>query len=147
MARSEVSYTYDADTAFRAPGSAALTATGEVGTFTLDKLANAREGSQKNKLGAERYAIVLVVSAIDTVEGTETYTFDVEVTDVGGGNGAEVVSFAVDAVGQWVYILDANTIEKLSAAATGRGELALNLTVGGTATTESITLAAWVAPA
>ena len=51
MARSEVNYTYDADTAFRAPGSAAVTATGEIGTFALDKMV-IHHGEQKEWAGA-----------------------------------------------------------------------------------------------
>lgn len=141
MARSEVNYIYEADTAFRGPGEAALTASGEVGTFALDKMVNAREGDQKNKLGAEGYVIVIAVEALDTADTDETYVFDVEVQAAGGGSAVTAVTFPVVGTGQHVIGLDAHTLEKLSA---DREELALNLTVGGT--TPSITFAAWVAP-
>ena len=140
MARSEVNYTYDADTAFRAPGSAAVTATGEIGTFALDKMVNASEGDQKNKLGAEFYDVVIVVTALDTAQADETYTFDVEVTAAGGGNAVTAGALAVVGTGQYVIKLDGHTLEKLSA---DREELALNLTVAGTTT--SVEFAAWVA--
>lgn len=145
MARSEVSYTYDADTAFRAPGSAAVTATGEIGTLDLDKMVNARSGDQKNKLGAEFYDVVIVVEASDDGDGDETYTFDVEVTGDGGSPAATAGALAVPAgvVGQYVIKLDGHTLEKLSPASNGRVELALNLTVAGT--TPSITFSAWLA--
>lgn len=140
MARSEVSYIYDADTAFRAPGSAAVVASGEIGTFALDKMVNAREGDQKNKLGAEFYDIVIAVSDVDFADTDETYSFDVEIQAAGGGSAVVAGAIGVVGTGQYVLKLDGHTLEKLSA---DREELALNLTVGGT--TPSITFAAWVA--
>lgn len=145
MARSEVSYTYDADTAFRAPGSAAVTATGEIGTFTLDKMVNARSGDQKNKLGAEFYDVVIAVETSAAGGADEVYTFDVEIT--GGSQSLNAATAGALAVprgvpGQYVIKLDGHTLEKLSGAA-DRVELALNLTVAGVA--PSITFSAWVA--
>jgi hypothetical protein len=141
MARSEVSYTYDADTAFRAPGLAGVTASGEIGVVALDAMVNAREGDQKNKLGGEFYDVVIAVEA--SVAGTAaTYTFDVEIQDVGGGNAATAGALEVPATvpGQYVIKLDGHTLEKLNAT---RGELALNLTLGGTG--GDITFSAWLA--
>lgn len=144
MARSEVSYTYDADTAFRAPGSAAVTASAEIGTVALDKMANARSGDQKNKLGAEFYDVVIVVESSDAADTDETYTFNVEIQGTGGANAAVAGALAVPAgvAGQYVIKLDGHTLEKLSGAA-DRVELALNLAVTGT--TPSITFGAWLA--
>ena len=143
MARSEVNYIYEADTAFRAPGLAALAASGEVGTYALDKLVNAREGEQKNKLGAEGYVIVLAVEAAADAGADEVYTFDVEVQATGGGSAVTAATFSVPrgVTGQYVIGLDAHTLEKLSS---DHEELALNLTVAGVA--PAITFAAWVAP-
>ena len=141
MARSEVNYIYEADTAFRGPGESALTASGEVGTFALDKMVNARSGDQKNKLGAEGYAIVIAVEDINLADADETYVFDIEVQAAGGVNAVTAATFPVVSTGQHVISLDAHTLEKLSV---DREELSLNLTVGGT--TPSITFAAWVAP-
>jgi len=140
MARSEVNYTYDADTAFQAPGSAPVIASGEIGTVALDKMVNAREGDQKNKLGAEFYDVVIVVTDLDVAEADETYVFDVEIQAAGGGNAVVAGSVAVVGTGQYVIKLDGHTMEKLSA---DREELALNLTVGGT--TPSATFGAWLA--
>jgi len=142
MARSEVSYTYDADLDFRAPGSAAVTATAEIGTLALDKMSNARSGDQKNKLGAEGYAVVIVVEALDLADADETYTFNVEVTGGGGSPAATAGALAVVGTGQYVIKLDGHTLEKISAAA-DRDELALNLVVAGTS--PSITFSAWLA--
>lgn len=142
MATSEVNYIYDADSAFRGPGLAAVTASGEIGTLALDKLVNVRDSDQRNTLGAESYALVIAVSALDLADADETYVFDVEVQAAGGGNAVTAVTFPVVAAGKSVITLDADTLEKLSA---DREELALNLTVGGT--TPSITFAAWIAPA
>ena len=114
MARSNVNYIYDAATPFRAPGSAPVTATADY-AVALDKMVNVRPGSQKNKLGAEGYKVVIVVNALDTADGDETYTFSVNAgvdpahaTVVAGG-------FAVVGTGQHVIELDAATIEALDA--------------------------------
>lgn len=143
MARSEVSYTYESDLAFRAPGLAAVAATGEIGVVALDKMANVRPSSQNNKLGAEGYDLVIVVES--SVVGTAaTYTFNVEVQGAAGANPAVAAALEVPATvaGQFVIKLDAATLEKLSAAA-DRVELALNLTLGGTG--GSIVFSAWLA--
>lgn len=144
MARSEVSYTYDADTAFRAPGTAAVTATGEIGTVALDKMVNARSGDQKNKLGAEFYDVVIAVESSDDAGADEVYTFDVEVQGAAGANAIQAGALAAPrgVAGQYVIKLDGHTLEKLSGAA-DRVELALNLTVAGVA--PSITFSAWLA--
>jgi len=140
MARSEVSYTYDADTAFRAPGSAAVAASGNVGEFALDKMVNAREGDQKNKLGAEGYAIVIAVENAVTAVGDETYQFDAVVGPAGLASSVLAGATAVVGSGQYVIPVDAHTLEKLSA---DREALGLNVTVGGDA--PSVTFSAWVA--
>lgn len=140
MARSEVSYTYDADLAFRTPGSAAVTATASVGEIALDKLVNAREGDQKNKLGAEMYDIVIAISALDTADADETYQFDAVVGPAGLAGAVTAGSVSAVGDGQYVIKLDGHTLEKLSA---DRESIGLNLTVGGT--TPSVTFSAWLA--
>lgn len=144
MARSEVSYTYDADTAFRAPGSVAVTATGEIGVVALDKMVNAREGDQKNKLGAEYYDIVIAVETSAAAGADEVYTFDVEVQGTAGANAVQAGAVATPrgVPGQYVIKLDGHTLEKLSGTA-DRVELALNLTVAGVA--PSVSFSAWLA--
>lgn len=154
MARSEVNYNYEADLAFRAPGSAAVTASAVIdasaATYgdatgldlaTIEKLVNVRPSSQSDKLAAEKYAVVIVVSALDTADTDETYTFNVYVgADGDGASGTKVGSIAVTATGQHVILLDTHTIENMDA---DREELALQAVLAGT--TPSITFSAWLA--
>lgn len=133
MARSEVNYIYDAAAAFRAPGLAALTADATVGTFALDKLVNVRPSSQRGKLGAEGYKVVIVVESAETSATDEVYTFNAVV------DGAAVGSLTVTGTGQYVLALDAASIEKASAT---HVTLSLNLDVTGLA--PSIKFSAWV---
>jgi hypothetical protein len=139
MARSEVNFIYDAANAFRAPAQAAVVASGVIGTKALDKLVNVRPSSQRNKLGAESYKVVLVVESIVTggVVG-ETYTFRLDSGAEGAATTA-IQSIVVAAPGQYVMEIDAATLEKLDAA---HEVLELNLTVAGTA--PSIRFAAWL---
>lgn len=160
MARSAVYYTYDNDTAFAAPGSPAVTASAVVdaaalagGAFatatgldlgSLDKLSNAREGDQKNKLGAQGYDIAVVVSDAAIGGADEVYTFNVYVGAAGDGNGGTLVGSVTMPAGtatpgQYVVSLDAATIENLDA---DREEIALEIVVAGVA--PSITFSAWL---
>lgn len=140
MARSEVNHIYDAANAFRAPGLAPLTTTGVVGAaLPLDKLVNVRPSSQRNKLGAESYKVVLVVESLTTGGGVaETYTFRLD-TGAAGSATTAVASVVVDEAGQYVMEIDSATLEKLDA---DHEVLELNLTVAGTA--PSIRFAAWL---
>lgn len=138
MARSEVNKLYDAETAFRAPASVAITATAVIGELALDKMVATR-GDQKDKLGAQGYEVVLAVSALETGNGDEVYTFDVQV-GAAGAAATVVGTLIVDAVGQFVIALDAATIEKLDA---DHEAIELNLTVAGVVA-PSITFAAWL---
>lgn len=139
MARSEVNYIYDAANAFRAPALAAVTASGVIGTKSLDKLVNVRPSSQRNKLGAEGYKIVVVVESLVTGGATpETYTFRVD-TGAAGATTTAIATLVVNAAGQYVISLDAATIERLDA---NHEVLELNLTVAGTG--PSIRFAAWL---
>lgn len=133
MARSEVNYIYDAANAFRAPALAALTADATVGTLPLDKMVNVRPGSQRNKLGAEGYDIVIVVEALDRTTGDETYTFTAVVDAVVVG------TVLVATTGQYVLCLDAASIEKVAAT---HAAIALVLDVAGT--TPSVKFSAWM---
>lgn len=160
MARSEVNYTYEADLALAVPGTVLTasaapidasvlgssdnnqfkTATG-IDLENLDKMVNAREGDQKNKLGGEFYDVVIAVQALDLADLDETYQFNVYVGAAGAGVGGVLAgATAVVAPGQYVVKMDAHTIEKLSA---DREEIAVEAVLGGT--TPSITFAAWLA--
>ncbi len=138
--RSIVNRIYEADLAFRAPGSVAVTAGAVIGSpIKLDKMAAMRTGAQRNKLASQSYEIVVVVSALDRTTGDETYTFTVE---TGGASPAVKVAelTGITKAGQYVITIDAATIEALDATHT---HIELNLAVAGT--TPSITFAAWLA--
>lgn len=137
MARSEVNYIYDAENAFRAPGQAAITASATVGTLPLDKLVNVRPSSQRNKLGAESYKIVVVVET--AAGGDSTYALDVAVGAEGAGDTTVVGSITVGEAGQYVVEVDAHTIEKMDP---DHAEMALVATLGGTS--PSLTFSAWL---
>ena len=139
MATSKVTYIYDADNSFRAPGSIAVTSTAIVGELALDKLTGAR-GDMRDKLGAQTYDVVITISANPT--GTdETYVFDVQ-TGAVGSPAIKVGEFAVPrgTTGQVVMKLDAATIEALDP--TDHAVLELNVTIAGSA--PSLTFAAWL---
>ncbi len=139
MATSKVTYIYDDDNSFQAPGVAGDNTTKIVGVLPLDKLTGAR-GDMRNKLGAQTYAIVIAVSASDDGDADETYVFDAQVGAVGSPS-TKVGEFAVPrgSVGQFVMMLDANTIEALDA---DHAEIELNVTIGGA--TPLITFGAWL---
>jgi len=138
MANSTVTKIYESDLAFRAPGSAAVTTSGAVGTLAMDKLDKVRPSDQRNKLGAEGYEIVIVVSELDLADGDETYVFTAEV-GAEGGAATKVGEISVVGVGQYILKLDAQSIENVDA---DREEMELNLAVSGT--TPSITFTAWM---
>ncbi len=144
MAKSAITYLYDAGTSFRAPGSVAITADGAtvVGVLPLDKLDKSR-GDQRDKLGAQAYAVVIAISDMDTGDGDEVYTFGVEVGDTGAAATVVGSVLVTGLSGQVVILLDAETIEKLDA---DHAEIELNLVIDdGGANTASITFAAWLA--
>lgn len=139
MARSEVNNIYDAANAFRAPGLAAVTASGVIGTLPLDKMVNVRPSSQRDQLGASHYKVVIVVESLATGGATaETYTFRLD-TGAAGSTPTAVESVAVTEAGQYVMLIDADTLAKIDA---NHAVLELNLTVAGTA--PSIRFAAWL---
>lgn len=138
MATSKVTYIYDDDNSFSAPGSAPVTSTEIVGVLPLDKLTGAR-GDMRDKLGAQTYAVVIAISACP-VGTDETYVFDVQIGAV-GSPATKVGEFAVirGSTGQFVMMLDANTLEALDA---DHAEIELNVTIAGSAPT--ITFGAWL---
>lgn len=141
MARSEVNYIYDAETAFRAPGSAAVEAAGAIGAVALDKMDKVRPGDRRNQLGAQGYKLVIVVESVAT-PGAEEYKFSVEVGATGAAATVVAGPLNLTATGQYVIELDAATIEKLDA---DHEEIELNLAFADTPTTnESITFSAWL---
>ncbi len=75
MAHSRSNYILDADTLFRATGSAPITANGDTDSLAvaLDKLTGAR-GDQRDKLGAIEYRAIINVEAL-TLDLVATVTF------------------------------------------------------------------------
>ena len=140
MARSEVNHIYDAANAFRAPGLAAVTASGVIGNeLALDKMVNVRPSSQRGELGASKYKVVIAVESLATGGATaETYTFRLD-TGAAGAADTAVESVAVTEAGQYVMLIDADTLAKIDP---DHEVLELNLTVAGTA--PSIRFAAWL---
>jgi hypothetical protein len=144
MARSAVNYIYDSDLSFRDPSAVAITANGAtlVGAIPLDKLDKAR-GDQRDKLGAQSYAVVITISAMDTADGDETYTFSVQIGATGAAAQLVATLPVTSSTGQWVILLDAETLEKQDS---DHAEIELNLTIDdGVANTASITFGAWLA--
>jgi hypothetical protein len=141
MARSEVNYIYDAETAFRAPGSGALEAAGAVGAVALDKMDKVRPGDRRGQLGAQGYKVVVVVENA-AAAGAEEYNFSVKVGAKGAANTTVAGPINVTKSGQYVFELDAATIEKLDA---DHEEIALDVGFIGVPTgNESITFSAWL---
>lgn len=139
MASSEVNHIYDAANAFRAPGLAAVTASGVIGSVALDKMVNVRPSSQRGELGASKYKVVIAVESLATGGATaETYTFSLD-TGAAGAAATAVESVAVTEAGQYVMLIDADTLAKIDP---DHEVLELNLTVAGTA--PSIRFAAWL---
>lgn len=139
MARSEVNHIYDAANAFRAPGLAAVTASGVIGSVALDKMVNVRPSSQRGELGASKYKVVIAVESLATGGATaETYTFRLD-TGAAGAAATAVESVNVTEAGQYVMLIDADTLAKIDE---DHEVLELNLTVAGTA--PSIRFAAWL---
>lgn len=134
---SAINFIYDADNAFRAPGQAAITATTADMRLPLDKLDKVR-GARRNELGAQTYRAVIAVEEVDGVNGDETYAFAVNV-GAAGATATKVGEITVGSTGQYVVMLDAQTVEKMDA---DRAEIELTATLGGT--TPSIKFAAWL---
>lgn len=144
---SSMNYIYDAAMAFRSPGQSALTETATVGELSLDKLVNVRPGSNRNKLGAEDYKLVLNIEAIDFVTTpdvgppeaiAEEYTLTLETGDA-GSTSVVVMTFKPTTTGNYVFPVDAQTIENLDP---NRSAVSLKLAAVGDA--PSIKLNAWV---
>ena len=149
MARSNVNYLFDADTAFVQAGTGqVITASGNfTSRVNLDKMVNARaDGELRNKLGAEGYAIVIAISSAKVSVGDEAYSFVVQATDAAGGNAVDVGNLTIPAgaavAGQWVVHVDADTVERLGAP--NNVQLNVAAVVVGTAPSATVA-AAWMA--
>jgi hypothetical protein len=138
MSLSEVTFLYDAQNKFRAPGQPALTASGVIGTLPLDKLVAQRPNSQRNRLGAEGYNIIVVVNSIDKTGGDEVYTLQAKVGAVGAEN-TIVGALNISSTGQYVLELDSKTIMHQDA---DHASIKLELVAAGT--TPIISFCSWL---
>lgn len=144
---SQLNLIYDADNAFRAPESAALTAAGSAGSLKLDKMDKAR-GARRDQLGADVYHVAVriedadFVTTVVTTEIREAYTVELRVGPAGSAT-TVVASFDVEDpnpyLGYRILHLDAKTIELLDA---DRVEIDLYVAMVGDA--PSIKLHAWL---
>lgn len=131
---SAVNYIYDEATAFRKPTDAAITASADSTAIALDRMTN-HTGAYADKLGNQVYTVVLVVTALDTGTGDETYAVQVE-TD---GGAAVSQAVTVTAVGTHVFHIDRDTIDLADSDA---ASLNIAATLGGT--TPSLSYYAWM---
>ncbi len=126
MAKSAFNRILDADTAFRVPGSAAITANGITLSpeISLDKLDKAR-GDQKDNLGGPAYEVVVIVENVD-INLIATITFS--------GFQQTADQFTIDDGTATPVVLVADTDYTVGvSAAADAAELALAITAAATA--------------
>jgi hypothetical protein len=142
---SKFKYMYDA-----APASAlarkdhsARTGSFNGDALVLDKLDGYWTEKAKGGILADTtFAVAINVENIDTTNGDESYKLELEFGPVGFASGVKPYSVIVKAPGQYVMLVDADTVKALKADV---GAMRLVGTLGGT--TPSITLHAWIAGA
>ncbi|TFZ81600.1 hypothetical protein [Candidatus Macondimonas diazotrophica] len=138
---STVRYMYDEATAFRTIDDSvtALTADTDSDAVTLDRLNNIR-GADQGQLGAQTYAVVVVVTEATIVSESpdtpEEYSFNIQSDD-------DVVfdTFEANAVGTYVRLLDAQDMNRLDPDA-----VSIHLALDVTGTAPSFKYVAWLAP-
>jgi hypothetical protein len=132
---------YDEATAFRTIDDSvtALTADTDSDAVTLDRLNNIR-GADQGQLGAQTYAVVVVVTEATIVSESpdtpEEYSFNIQSDD-------DVVfdTFEANAVGTYVRLLDAQDMNRLDPDA-----VSIHLALDVTGTAPSFKYVAWLAP-
>lgn len=138
--KGKLKYMYDA-----APASALIAKDGIAKTasfngtaITLDEL----DGYWNNaaELADDVFAIAVNVTALDTGNADETYTIELEFGPVGFGTSIKTSKLTIPAIGQYVILVDADTLRKMKA---NGAAIRLAATLAGT--TPSITLHAWIA--
>lgn len=140
MGNSVVTGNFDAEAAFRAPGTAAITSTANSSAVAIDYMDYAR-GLYADTHGKMTYEIFIVVTALDTADADETYTLNVRVgTDASMTSATAVAEVNIGSTGQFKVLVDRDTLEKTLAGAT---HMDIRATLAGT--TPSLTYYAWVA--
>lgn len=143
MAKLKSNFKYMLDAApaitFRDGAAAAITADANTAAITLDTV----EGYWNNgELADSTFAVAINVAELDETTGDETYVINLVAGPVGFATSVVVGTVTVTETGQYVILVDADTIRKSKADAA-----ALRLAVDVTGTTPSIKFTAWVAGA
>lgn len=143
MAKMNSKFKYMLDAApsitFRNGAAAALTATANTNAIALDQL----DGywNTQGELADTTFAIVVNVNAIDTTSD-ETYLLELEAGPVGFGSSIKTHRLPVNKTGQYVMLVDIDTIKHMKADVAA---LRIAATLGGT--TPSLDFTAFIAGA
>lgn len=137
---SKFKYMYDAapSVALRARGEAALTADGNSTAIALDKL----DGywNTEEELADQTFAVVVNVDAIDTTTGDEEYVLSLVFgDDAAFTNSASTHSLAVTETGQYVFLVDFDTVSALV-----EGVSFMRIALDVTGTTPIINYYSWI---
>jgi hypothetical protein len=143
---SKVKYLLDVDAAvtLRNVADGAETTTQTEAAVSLKELDTAYWHS--NEIPHGLFAVQVVVTALDRVDGNETYTLSLLVDDTSDMSDAPstIASYTITAAGSYTFYLDSKAIEALNPESSGLDKwLAIRATLGGT--TPSITYGAWIA--
>lgn len=140
--KSSVKHIYDAHSSvvLRAPGSAAVTATGYSAVLSLNALSGAYwDGGE---IPYDELEVALVIEAMDAADGDETYKFEIEVGTDASMTGATVVASVsiprATPLSGYTLCVDADTIRKIGAFT----HMRLKATLAGTS--PSVKYAAWL---
>lgn len=142
--KSKGKWIYDAHPSvlFRAPGTAALTATGTTTALALKPLVDAYwdNGEQPNR----ELTIAVNVEAADAAANDETYVLSAEVSGDGFTTSYQVAYIVLprgNAIGCWTVIVDMDDVQRYGTMT----QIRLKATLGGT--TPSLAFAAWMVEA
>lgn len=117
----------EASVTLRAASAASITATTAETGKTLN---NGGAYWNSNVTPYQVLAVNILVKTIDRTTGDETYTINVEFSDVVGGTYVEVARLTgITATGVYTILLDVDTAKKFSASA---GFVRVNAVLGGT---------------
>ena len=141
MAKLKSNFKYMLDAApaitFRNAAAAPITADASTAAIVLDTL----DGywNTNNELADSTFAVVINVNALDEATGDETYVLNLVAGPVGFGTSTVVGTVRVVETGQYVILVDADTVRKSVPNAA-----ALRIDVDVTGTTPSIDFVAFI---
>lgn len=131
MAKLKSNFKYMLDAApaitFRNAAAGALTADGSTAAIVLDTL----DGywNTNNELADSTFAVVINVNAADTTTGDEAYVLNLVAGPVGFATSTVVGTVTVTGTGQYVILVDADTVRKSAPTAAA---LRIDADVAGT---------------